>query len=174
MKKAIPGRTLLSATQLRKRVKELGKEITAYYKDKPLTVVGLMNGSLFFLVDLMRELPIDTQIECWKISSYKGDKSSGKVEGLQSCTGDFHGREVLIMDDILDTGLTLHEVCLRLQELGARRIKICVLLKKRKKREVSVKADWYGFEIGSEFVIGYGLDLDQRYRSLPMIRVLES
>jgi len=169
-----PGKVLYSSKRIQKRVSELAVEITKHYKGKPLTVIGLMNGSLFFLVDLLRQLPAETQMECWSISSYKGKSSTGKLHGLAYHRNDYSGRNVLIVDDILDTGLTLHEVAKHLKKLGAGDVRICVLLSKKKERAKIVEAHWVGFNMNNEFVIGYGLDLDQRYRSLPMIRVLPS
>jgi hypoxanthine phosphoribosyltransferase len=172
-KSSSPGRTLLSATALRRRVKELAASITAHYRGKPLTVLALLNGSVFFLVDLVRLLPPETQIECWRVRSYEGTRSGGQVRGLAHCEGDFAGRNVLIVDDILDTGLTLDAVRRRVLELGAARAEVCVLLRKKRKRTVKVGAKWAGFDIPDAFVIGYGLDLDGKYRSLKSIRVLE-
>lgn len=169
-----PGKVLYSSKTIQKRIAELAVEITRHYKGKPLTVVGLMNGSLFFLVDLLRLLPAETQMECWSISSYKGKSSTGKLHGLAYHENDYSRRHVLIVDDILDTGLTLHEVEKHLYKHGAPDVEICVLLSKKKKRAKIVHAKWVGFNMNNEFVIGYGLDLDQSYRSLPMIRVLPS
>ncbi len=169
-----PGKTLISTPQIRKRVKILAREITRHYRGKPLTVVGLMNGSLFFLVDLLRELPVETRIECWRLKSYQGTRSTGKIQGLDSCGDDYSGRHVLIVDDILDTGLTLHEVTKKIRGLNAADVRICVLLDKQVPRKRDVTAHWTGFQIPNLFVIGYGLDLDHQYRTLPMIRVLPS
>ena len=169
-----PGKVLYSSKRIQKRISELAREITAHYKGKPLTVIGLMNGSLFFLVDLLRLLPPQTQMECWSISSYKGKSSTGKLHGLGYHQNNYSGRHVLIVDDILDTGLTLHEVEKHLFKLGAPDVEICVLLSKKKKRAKIVEAKWVGFNMNNEFVIGYGLDLDQSFRSLPMIRILPS
>lgn len=169
---ALPGKTLIPAAQIRKRVKALAGEITRHYRGKPLTVVGLMNGSLFFLADLLKQLPADTQIECWRLKSYQGKRSTGKISGLDSCSGDYSGRHVLVVDDILDTGLTLHEVTRKIRTLKATDVRICVLLDKQVPRKRPIRTHWTGFEIPDLFVIGYGLDLDHQYRTLPMIRVL--
>ena len=168
-----PGKTLISAQQIQRRVTTLARSIKAHYKGRPLTVVGLMNGSLFFLADLLRKLPSDTRIECWKVSSYRGRKSTGKIRGLDAVSGDYRGRAVLIVDDILDTGQTLFEVRRKLRRAGARDIRVCVLLSKEVRRTKPVLADWAGFGIADQFVIGYGLDLNHQYRQLPMIRILD-
>jgi hypoxanthine phosphoribosyltransferase len=169
----LPGRTLFSATELQQRISELGAEITAAYGDSPLTVIGLMNGSIFFMVDLIRHLPYQTQMECWRVSSYEGKKSTGSLQGLDAIHGDYTGRHVLIVDDILDTGLTLSTVKEKLVDLHAASVESCVLLTKKRDRVAEVKPKWSGFEIEDLFVIGYGLDLDHQYRPLPMIRVID-
>jgi hypoxanthine phosphoribosyltransferase len=166
------GRILVSKGRIQKRVKTLAKEIQKSYKRKSFKIIGLLNGSLFFLVDLLRELPSDVEVECWRVASYHGHKSSGRIDGLRHLKGDFRGQYVLIVDDIFDSGLTLHEVKNHVQKLGAKGVKTCVLLKKRKKHVRQVKVDWAGFEIGPEYVIGYGLDFNGKFRSLPEIRAL--
>lgn len=170
---SLPGRTLISAPALQRRVRALGRIISAHYRDQPLTVVGLMNGSLFFLTDLVRHLPHDTRIECWRVSSYRGKKSTGRLQGLDAVQGHYRGRSVLVVDDILDTGLTLWQVRRKLLALHAADVKTCVLLDKDVPRKKDIHADWVGFPIDNHFVIGYGLDLDHAYRTLPMIRVLD-
>ncbi len=139
-------------------------------------VLGLLNGALFFLADLLRHLPANAPVECWRLRSYPGTarQSSGRIEGLEAGFGSFKGRHVLMVDDVLDSGLTLNRVRARLLLLGARSVRICVLLRKRIRRAVPVRADWVGFDIGREFVIGYGLDYDGRYRQLPDIHVLHA
>ncbi|MDX6767398.1 MAG: phosphoribosyltransferase family protein [Candidatus Methylacidiphilales bacterium] len=167
-----PGKTLIPAKKIQARVRALGREISQHYGDRPLTVVGLMNGSLFFLVDLLRHLPPQTRIECWRVSSYEGKKSTGRLRGLDAVQGDYRGRHVLVVDDILDTGLTFRAVRAKLLALRAADVRFCVLLDKRIPRPKAVSADWVGFPIGNEFVLGYGLDLDHAYRTLPMIRAV--
>ena len=173
-KKSPLGKTLIPAAAIQKRVGELARAITAHYKGKPLVVVALLNGSLFFLVDLLRQLPPETGVECWRVSSYEGTASQGTLRGLDQCKGDFAGRHVVLLDDILDTGLTLHAVSAHLKKLGAAKVEICVLLNKRRKRTVSIRPRWSGFRIGNEFVVGYGLDYNGQYRSLKSIRLFDS
>ena len=167
-----PGKPYLSAPRIRRRVKQLASSIGHTYRRRPLTIVALLKGSVFFVVDLLRHLPANTEVEFWNISSYQGTRSTGKIRGLHHCRGNFRGRDVLLIDDILDSGLTLHRTQAHAKKLGARSVAICVLLNKKRKRVCPITARWVGFPIRDEFVVGYGLDLDQRYRSLPSIRIL--
>lgn len=170
---ALPGRPLLSPARIARRTAALASGIAARHPKLPLTVLGLMNGSLFFLADLARGLPLETRIESWRLQSYAGRASTGKVRGLEHCLGDFAGRRVVIVDDILDTGRTLDAVKRRVAALGAARVEVCVLLRKKRKREVPVRAEWVGFDIPDRFVVGYGLDDDGKYRALRSIRALD-
>lgn len=131
-----------------------------------------MNGSIFFLVDLVRLLPSSVRIECWAVSSYRGARSTGKLRGLPALGNRLRGQRVLLVDDILDTGLTLSKVQAHLHTAGLAELRTCVLLRKDVPRKVSCEVDWVGFDIANEYVIGYGLDLDGAYRALPMIRAL--
>jgi len=169
-----PGQPYLSAPRIRRRVRTLASSIRKNYRNRPLTIVALLKGSVFFVVDLLRHLPIDTEVEFWNVSSYQGTQSTGKIRGLHHCRGNFRGRDVLLIDDILDSGLTLDRTRAHAKKLGARSVQICVLLSKKRKRVRPVQARWVGFVIKDEFVVGYGLDLDQRYRALPSIRTLPS
>lgn len=167
-----PGQPYLSASRIRQRVRILAASVRRTYRNRPLTIVALLKGSVFFVVDLLRHLPPDTEVEFWNISSYEGTRSTGKIRGLKHCRGDFRGRDVLLIDDILDSGLTLYRTRQHARKLGARSVSICVLLRKRRTRVRPVQARWVGFSIKDEFVVGYGLDLDQRFRALPSIRSL--
>ncbi len=164
---------LISARAIEKRLKSLAAEITRAYQKKPLTVLGLLNGSIFFLVDLVRLLPMETHLECWRIQSYFGAKTSGKIKGLKDCHADLKGRAVLLIDDILDTGLTLSSVKERVLELGAAEVEVCVLLRKNRPRKIEVEAKWVGFDVADEYVVGYGLDFNGKYRGLRSIHVME-
>jgi hypoxanthine phosphoribosyltransferase len=168
-----PGRVLLSQARILQRVRQLGAAITRHYRGESLLVLGVMNGALFFLADLLRAVDLDTEVACLRLASYLGTKSTGKLRGLEMLDGSVRGRRVLIVDDILDTGRTLSALKQRLEELGAAEVKICVLLEKRRKHEVPVRADWTGFKIADQFVIGYGLDYNGKYRSLKQVRVLK-
>ena len=167
------GRVLLSQAQIRTRVRELGKNLTRRYKGKHPLFLGVMNGALFFMTDLVRAMDLDeAEVICIRLASYAGTKSTGVLRGLDALDDCFAGRHVVIVDDILDTGRTLAALVAQLKKVGAADVKICVLLEKRGKREVPIRADWVGFKIADEFVIGYGLDHEGRYRNLKQVRVL--
>jgi hypoxanthine phosphoribosyltransferase len=168
-----PGPILLSQARLRARVRQLGTAITKHYRGRRPLLLGVMNGALFFLADLVRVLDLEIEISCVRLASYEGKSSTGRLRGLESLGDSFAGRDVLVVDDILDTGLTLAPLVRRLRELGARDVKVCVLLQKKRRRELPIRADWIGFRIADEFVVGYGLDFNGHYRNLKHIRVLD-
>jgi hypoxanthine phosphoribosyltransferase len=170
-----PGRVLLTQAQIRARVRQLGKSITRHYSGERPLFLGVMNGALFFLADLLRAVELDrVEVSCVRLASYAGTKNTGKLSGLDALADSFQGRHVLIVDDILDTGRTLAGLTARLNKLGAADVKICVLLEKKRRHEIPVHADWTGFRIADEFVVGYGLDYDGRYRALKQIRELQT
>lgn len=168
-------RTLFHEQTILRRLDELAAEITAEYEGRDLTVIAVLNGSLFFMADLLRRIQLPLSLDCLSVSSYHGGtESSGTVTFDQTSLPDVNVRHVLILDDILDTGRTLHAICRRLNAEGnPASIRICVLLKKNKVRDEEMEADYSGFEIGDEFVVGYGLDYQERYRNLPYIGVLK-
>jgi hypoxanthine phosphoribosyltransferase len=163
----------LTWNKIQARVAVLGKEIASHYGEKPFIVMGLMNGAIFFMVDLLRQLPADWEILCPTVTSYIGTNSTGKLRGLENLSDEVKGRHVLLVDDILDTGLTLSKVKDRLYELGAVKIDICVLLRKRKKRKERVYARWTGFDIPDHYVIGCGFDYHGKYRGLKDIYIFD-
>ena len=167
------GRVLLAQNTIRARVRELGSEITAHYAGQRPVFLGVMNGALFFLTDLLREVDLETEIFCVRLASYAGRKSTGEMRGLADINGSFAEQQVLIVDDILDSGLTLTKLTQHLRGLGAVDVRTCVLLQKLRNREIDVQADWVGFHIADEFVVGYGLDYDGRYRGLQDIWLME-
>ena len=156
------------------RLDELAAQLTEDYRDKDLTVVAVLNGSLIFMADLLRRVPLPLRVDCLSVSSYHGGtESSGVVTFHQTSLPDIDGRHVLILDDILDSGRTLHAISAKLRaETKPLSVRSCVLLAKRKERAVEAAADYVGFEIGDEFVVGYGLDYEKRYRNLPFVGVL--
>lgn len=162
---------MISAKAIAARVEALAAEITAAFKgtDK-LVVVGLLRGSFVFIADLVREIDLPVEVDFLEASSY-GDSmhSSREVRILKDLRGEIAGRDVLVVEDIVDTGFTLHHVKHLLLAREPRRLEICALLDKPSRREVDMKATWTGFEIPDEFVVGYGIDYAQRNRNLPFI-----
>jgi len=155
------------------RLDELARRITAEYAGKELTVLAVLNGSLIFVADLLRRIPLPLKLDCISVSSYQGE-SSGNVVFDQISLPDIHERHVLIVDDILDTGQTLDAIRRKLRaEARPESVKICVLLRKIKTRLAPVEADYAAFDIADEFVVGYGLDYREKYRNLPFVGVLK-
>jgi hypoxanthine phosphoribosyltransferase len=151
----------------------MAKEVRHDYPGEVIVVIVLLKGALVFAADLLRRLPRMLEIECLNVASYHGGtESSGKVDFLDHRFPDVSGRQVLVLDDILDTGRTLKAVVERMREEGASQVKTAVLLAKDKDRAAEVEADYVGFVIGDEFVIGYGLDYKGRYRNLPYVGTL--
>lgn len=168
-------RILFHEQTILSRLDALAQDITEVYRDQELTVVAVLNGSLIFAADLLRRIPLPLKLDCISVSSYHGGtESSGVVTFDQLSTPDIDGRHVLIVDDILDSGRTLHAICAKLrQETQPKSIRVCVLLRKRRPRAEVLEADFVGFDIDDEFVIGYGLDYAERYRNLPFVGVLK-
>ena len=162
---------LISAKAIAARVEALAREITEHYKgcDK-LIVVGLLRGSFVFIADLVREIDLPVQVDFLEASSY-GDAmhSSREVRILKDLRGEIAGQDVLVVEDIIDTGFTLQHVKNLLMSRQPHRLEVCALLDKPTRREVDIKATWTGFEIPDEFVVGYGIDFAQRNRNLPYI-----
>lgn len=166
---------MYTADEIRGRISEMGRRITEDYKGAELVMVGVLKGSCVFMADLMREIDLPLAIDFMSVSSYKDDTvSSGDVEILKDLTHPIRGKDVLICEDIIDTGLTLFRLMEILGSRGANSIKIATLLDKpepRVKKELVV--DYVGFEIPNKFVVGYGLDAANRYRNLPFIGVVK-
>jgi len=162
---------MISAKSIAARVEALAREITTHFTgtDK-LVVVGLLRGSFVFIADLVREIELPVEVDFLEASSY-GDSmhSSREVRILKDLRGEIAGRDVLVVEDIIDTGFTLSHVIHLLKAREPKRLRTCALLDKPSRREVPVKADWTGFEIPDEFVVGYGIDFAQRNRNLPYI-----
>lgn len=162
---------LISAKSIAARVETLAKEISDYfYGSDQLIVVGLLRGSFVFIADLVRELDVPVEVDFLEVSSY-GDsmESSREVRIIKDIRGEIEGRDVLVVEDIIDTGHTMAHVMTLLKSRGPSRLEIATLLDKPSRREVDVKARWVGFEIPDEFVVGYGIDYAQRNRNLPYI-----
>ena len=162
---------MISAKSIAARVEALAKEITANYNDADkLVVVGLLSGSFVFIADLVRELKMPVEVDFLEVSSY-GDAmtSSREVRILKDLRGEINGLDVLLVEDIVDTGHTMHHVQALLKSREPRSLEVCALLDKPSRREVEVDVRWIGFEIPDEFVVGYGIDYAQRNRNLPFI-----
>ena len=166
-------RVLFDGPAIHKRLDELAAQITSDYPDRELAVIAILTGSLMFMSDLLRRIPLPLKLDCLSVASYHGKtQTSGEVIFNELPFPDVAGRDVLILDDILDTGHTLAAVRKKLETTRPRSIRACVLLSKRKPRAREVDADYIGFEIDDEFVVGYGLDFMEHYRNLPYIGVL--
>jgi hypoxanthine phosphoribosyltransferase len=167
-------RVLVSETAIRRRVASLGEQLNRDYRGKDLTVVAIVNGALIFTADLLRRLRSPLRLDCLRASSYhEGTKSTGWPEVIDSLKLDIAGHHVLLVDDILDTGRTLAAVKRLIISKKAISVRTCVLLDKKARRLVPFEAEYVGFEIPNEFVVGYGLDFAERYRNLPCIGVLK-
>ena len=162
---------LISAKAIAARVEALAREIEAFYAgSERLIVVGLLRGSFVFIADLVREIDLPIEVDFLEASSY-GDAmhSSREVRILKDLRGEIAGWDVLVVEDIVDTGFTLHHVVNLLRSRGPARLEVCALLDKPSRREVDIRATWTGFDIPDEFVVGYGIDFAQRNRNLPYI-----
>ncbi|RKD27318.1 hypoxanthine phosphoribosyltransferase [Caminicella sporogenes DSM 14501] len=161
---------LLSREDIQKRVEELGKEISNDYKEKNLLVVSLLKGSFIFTADLVREIDIPVKIEFMTTSSYgHSEESSGKVKVLYDIKGSLEGYDVLIVDDIADTGITMKYIIEYLKSKNPSSIKSCVLLDKPSRRKVELEPDYVGFTIPDKFIVGYGLNYGDYYRNVPYV-----
>ena len=162
---------LISAKAIAARIEALSREITMHYQgtDK-LVVVGLLRGSFVFIADLVREIDLPVEVDFLEASSYgDGMTSSREVRILKDLRGEIAGRDVLVVEDIVDTGFTLHHVVNLLRSRAPARLEVCALLDKPSRRETEMRATWTGFTIPDEFVVGYGIDFAQRNRNLPYI-----
>jgi hypoxanthine phosphoribosyltransferase len=169
-------KVLFQEAEIFTRLDVLAKEITHDYQGLDLTVIAILNGSLIFMADLLRRIPLPLQLDCLRVRSYYGGTvTSGKVAFDLSTLPDLKQRHVLLLDDILDSGHTLAAIITALQEKQTPlSVRSCVLLRKRRQRERAVNVDYVGFDIEDEFVVGYGLDYEEGYRNLPLIGVLRT
>ena len=165
-------RVLITEAQLARRVRSLAREIERDFHGRETVVVSLLNGTVMFLADLLRHLNLPLRLDFLGVSSYGEGLESGHLIFTKELRLDVRGRDVLLVDDILDTGRTLSRVRAKLRALQPRRLKICVLLDKPARRLENVAADYVGFTIPDEFVVGYGLDYSEKYRNLPFVGLL--
>ena len=166
---------LLTEDQIRARLDELAAKIQHDYADKDLTVVGILTGSMIFIADLVRRLPMQLRLDYIGASSYHGEtRSSGELIVTRALKLDVRGRDVLVVDDILDTGLTLVKIREMLRKFEPRSVKFCTLLEKDVPHHENFQADYVAFHIPNKFVVGYGLDYQERYRNLPYVGTLNA
>jgi hypoxanthine phosphoribosyltransferase len=167
------GEILIDADALRARIGELGEEVSAHYAGQDLLLIGVLKGAVFFMADLMRHLTVPCEVDFMAISSYGAQTdSSGVVRILKDLDINIEGRNVLVVEDIIDSGLTLSYLMRNLESREPASLEVCALLTKPARREIDVPVRWIGFEIPNRFVIGYGLDFAERYRNLPYVGVL--
>jgi hypoxanthine phosphoribosyltransferase len=170
----MPVRCLIPETDIERAVVDLGRRISSEYQGKPLTVVGILTGSIMLVTDLMRRLEVPHKLGLVAASSYRGEATSaGALSVDLSTLPDLAGRHVLVIDDIFDTGRTMTAILARVQEAAPLSVKSVVLLWKKVRTEVDAGPDYFAFEIPDEFVVGYGLDFNDEYRHLPYIGVIE-
>ena len=168
------GEILVGAEALQRRVRELGEEVSRDYAGKDLLLIGVLKGAVFFLSDLMRHLEIPVEVDFMAVASYgSATKSSGVVRILKDLDAAIEGRDVLIVEDIVDSGLTLQYLLRNLAGRNPASLEVCALLIKPERRKVELQTRYVGFEIPNRFAIGYGLDYAERYRNLPYVAALE-
>jgi hypoxanthine phosphoribosyltransferase len=169
------GEVLVTAEELQRRVAELGEQISKDYAGRPLLLVGVLKGAVFFLSDLMRFIDIPVEVDFMAVASYgSATDSSGVVRILKDLDAAIDDRDVLIVEDIVDSGLTLQYLLRNLGSRNPRTLEVCALLTKPERRKVDLPTRYIGFEIPDKFVVGYGLDYAERYRNLPFVAVLDS
>jgi hypoxanthine phosphoribosyltransferase len=167
-------KVLLSAEQIQKRILALAQQIAGDFRERPVTIVGVLTGSLMFLADLVRHLDLPLRIGLIQASSYRGaTTTAGQLHIAPELLPDVHGRHVLLLDDILDTGQTLDYLVRHLRGLGIASLRVGVLLRKLGRQQNSLEPDYVGFDIPNAFVVGYGLDYNDEFRHLPYIAVLD-
>ena len=164
---------LLSESEIKKRVKELADQISEDYKDKTPIFVGILNGSYVFMADLLRQLNIQAEVDFVKIRSYEGDSSTGTIKFRKDISADIDNRDVIIVEDIIDSGFTINFLVNRLNESGPKTVAVATALYKKEVAKLDFEVEYVGFEIPPEFVVGYGLDYDEKYRNLKNVMVME-
>ncbi len=165
---------LFNEEEITKKVTQLGRQITQDYRGKDLILVGILKGASVFMSDLMRKISIPINVDFMAVSSYGlSTESSGVVKIIKDLDYDIEERHVLIVEDIIDTGLTLNYIYKNLLSRNPKSLKVCTLLDKLDRRKVNIKADYKGFNIPDEFIIGYGIDYAERYRNLPYVAILK-
>lgn len=165
---------LVSEQQLKDKVAQLGAQISQDYADKDLVLVSILKGAVVFMADLMRAVTIPCSIDFMVVSSYgAGTTTTGLVKIIKDLDSELSGKDVLIVEDILDTGVTLSNLVPMLKMRNPNSVRICAILDKPSRRRADIQADYIGFQVPDEFVVGYGLDYDEKYRNLPYVGVLK-
>ncbi len=164
---------LFTHDQIVKRCEDIGSQISEEYKGKKVILVGLLKGSIPFFAELAQHISLDVEFDFMAVSSYEGTESTGNVLVKKDISNDITGKDIIIVEDILDTGKTLHTVRAMLMEKGAASVEIATLLNKQERRVYPIQAKYVGFEIPNAFVIGYGMDYNENYRNLPYVGVLK-
>ena len=173
-KEPVLGDIIITEEQIAAKAVELGKEITEDYRGESVILLGILRGSIMWIAELMKRIDLDTEIDFMACSSYgSGTKSSGRVKVLKDLDSDITGRNVLIVEDIVDSGITLNYLKGYIENRGAASVRICTLLDKPDGRKVDIHVDYVGFTIENNFIVGYGLDYDQKYRNLPYICLMK-
>ncbi len=162
-------KVLLTSEQIQKRVRQLGAQITADYADKKPVMICMLKGAVYFFADLTKHINLPIMIDFARLSSYRNGTTSGKMEIIANITATIENKDVIIGEDIVDSGKTLAYFIDMLKEKNPRSIKICAFIDKKERREVDIQADYIGFDIPCGFVIGYGLDYAEKYRELPFL-----
>ena len=169
------GKVLITEAEIKHKVSDLAQRLTVDYEHKGLTIIGVLNGSLIFLSDLIRHIPFPVKIDTVRANTYIGASTVSKAETdiINNISLNIKDEHVLIVDDILDTGKTLSRIVQVIKGYNPQSVKICVLLNKKARREIEIVPDYCCFEIENKFVVGYGLDFDNKYRNLPYVAVLK-
>ena len=164
---------LISESDIKKRVKVLANKINEDYKGKIPIFIGILNGCYVFMADLLREIELDVEVDFVKIRSYEGDSSTGTIKFRKDISADINGRDIIIVEDIIDSGFTINFLVNRLRNSGAKSVAVATALFKNEVAKLDFDVDYVGFEIPPEFVVGYGLDYNEKYRHLKDVMVME-
>ena len=164
---------LISESEIKKRVKALANKINEDYRGKKPIFVGILNGCYVFMADLLREIDLDIEVDFVKIRSYEGDSSTGTIKFRKDISADIDGRDIIIVEDIIDSGFTINFLVNRLRNSGPKSVAVATILFKKEVAKLDFDVDYVGFEIPPEFVVGYGLDYDEKYRQLKDVMVME-
>lgn len=166
-------KVLYSMEELQTRIREMGNQISEDYKGKEIVIVSILKGAIFYTVDLMKNLKPEVVLDFMKVSSYEGTESTGTINIKQDLTMDIEGKHVLIVEDIIDTGRTLKKLKEELLKRNPASLKITCLMDKKERRVVELEADYVCFDIPNKFVVGYGFDIDDKYRNIPYVGYIE-